>query len=70
MVLTVYEDRAFLKQALDAGVRGYLLKRSAAENLIQARAPSSPAASMSIRRSPTARSSTVRRGRAATATSR
>jgi DNA-binding NarL/FixJ family response regulator len=36
MVLTVYEDRAFLKQALDAGVRGYLLKRSAAENLIQA----------------------------------
>lgn len=36
MVLTLYEDRAFLKQALDAGVRGYLLKRSAAENLIQA----------------------------------
>jgi len=36
MVLTVYEDRAFLKQALDAGVRGYLLKRSAAESLIQA----------------------------------
>src|SRR5689334_1931162 len=36
MVLTLYEDRAFLKQALDAGVRGYLLKRSAAESLIQA----------------------------------
>ena len=36
LVLTVYEDRAFLKQALDAGVRGYLLKRSAAESLIQA----------------------------------
>jgi DNA-binding NarL/FixJ family response regulator len=36
MVLTVYEDRAFLRQALDSGVRGYLLKRSAAENLIQA----------------------------------
>jgi len=36
VVLTVYEDRAFLKQALDAGVRGYLLKRSAAESLIQA----------------------------------
>jgi len=35
-LLTVYEDRAFLKQALDAGVRGYLLKRSAAESLIQA----------------------------------
>jgi DNA-binding NarL/FixJ family response regulator len=36
VVLTVYEDRAFLKQALDAGVRGYLLKRSASESLIQA----------------------------------
>ena len=36
MVLTLHEDRAFLKQALDAGVRGFLLKRSAAENLIQA----------------------------------
>ncbi len=36
VVLTVYEDRAFLKQALDAGVRGYLLKRSAAESLVQA----------------------------------
>jgi DNA-binding NarL/FixJ family response regulator len=36
MVLTLHEDRAFLKQALDAGVRGYLLKRSAAENLIEA----------------------------------
>lgn len=36
MVLTLHEDRAFLKQALDAGVRGYLLKRSAAENLVQA----------------------------------
>jgi len=36
IVLTLHEDRAFLKQALDTGVRGYLLKRSAAENLIQA----------------------------------
>lgn len=36
MVLTLHEDKAFLKQALDAGVRGYLLKRSAAENLVQA----------------------------------
>jgi DNA-binding NarL/FixJ family response regulator len=36
MVLTLHEDRAFLKQALDAGVRGYLLKRSAAENFVQA----------------------------------
>jgi DNA-binding NarL/FixJ family response regulator len=36
VMLTLHEERAFLKQALDAGVRGYLLKRSAAENLIQA----------------------------------
>ena len=36
MVLTLHEDRAFLKQSLDAGVRGYVLKRSAAENLVQA----------------------------------
>ena len=36
MVLTLHEDRAFLKQALAAGIRGYLLKRSAAENLIAA----------------------------------
>jgi DNA-binding NarL/FixJ family response regulator len=36
MVLTLHEDRAYLKQALEAGVRGYVLKRSAAENLIHA----------------------------------
>jgi len=36
MVLTLHEDKAFLKQALEAGVQGYLLKRSAAENLIEA----------------------------------
>jgi DNA-binding NarL/FixJ family response regulator len=36
MVLTLHEDRAYLKQALDSGVRGYILKRSAAENLVQA----------------------------------
>jgi DNA-binding NarL/FixJ family response regulator len=36
MVLTLHEDRAYLKQALAAGVRGYVLKRSAAENLIHA----------------------------------
>jgi len=36
LVLTLHEDRAFLKQALDAGIRGYVLKRSAAENLVQA----------------------------------
>jgi len=36
MMLTLHEDRAFLKQALDAGVCGYLLKRSAAGLLVQA----------------------------------
>jgi DNA-binding NarL/FixJ family response regulator len=36
LVLTLHEDRAYVKQALDAGVRGYILKRSAAENLVQA----------------------------------
>jgi DNA-binding NarL/FixJ family response regulator len=36
LVLTLHEDRAYLKQALNAGIRGYILKRSAAENLIQA----------------------------------
>ena len=33
LVLTLHEDRAYLKQALDAGIRGYVLKRTAAENL-------------------------------------
>ena len=36
VILTLYEDRAFVKQALAAGVRGYVHKRSAAENLIEA----------------------------------
>ena len=36
LVLTSYEDQAYAKQALDAGVRGYILKRSAAENLVSA----------------------------------
>src|SRR5436309_2945056 len=36
MVLTLHEDRAFLKQSIDAGVRGYVLKRSAAETPVQA----------------------------------
>jgi DNA-binding NarL/FixJ family response regulator len=34
LVLTLHEDRAYLKQALDAGARGYVVKRSAAENLV------------------------------------
>lgn len=36
LMLTLHEDRAYLKQALEAGVRGYVLKRSAVENLVQA----------------------------------
>jgi DNA-binding NarL/FixJ family response regulator len=36
LVLTVHEDRAYLRQALEAGVSGYLLKRSASEELIRA----------------------------------
>jgi len=36
LILTFYEDRAYARQALQAGVRGYVLKRSAAENLIPA----------------------------------
>jgi DNA-binding NarL/FixJ family response regulator len=36
IVLTLNEDRAYVKQALDAGVQGYVFKRSAAENLVQA----------------------------------
>ncbi len=36
LILTVYEDRSFLMQALSASANGYVLKRSASENLIQA----------------------------------
>jgi len=36
LILTLYEERSFLKQAMAAGVRGYMLKRSAAENLVHA----------------------------------
>ena len=36
IMLTLHEDRAYLKQALDVGAGGYVLKRSAAENLVQA----------------------------------
>jgi DNA-binding NarL/FixJ family response regulator len=36
LVLTLHEDLAFVRQAVQAGVRGYVLKRSAAECLIQA----------------------------------
>jgi DNA-binding NarL/FixJ family response regulator len=36
LVLTLHEDRGFVRQAFDAGARGYVLKRSAAEFLVQA----------------------------------
>ncbi len=36
LALTLHEERAYLKQALDVGIRGYVLKRSAAETLVQA----------------------------------
>jgi DNA-binding NarL/FixJ family response regulator len=36
MALTVHEDQAYLQQMLAAGARGYLLKRSAAEELVRA----------------------------------
>ncbi len=36
LLLTLHEDRAYLRQALDAGTRGYVVKRSAAANLVSA----------------------------------
>jgi DNA-binding NarL/FixJ family response regulator len=36
LVLTLHEDRAYLRQALEAGVRGFVLKRGAAESLVAA----------------------------------
>lgn len=35
LVLTLHEDRAYLNQAIEAGARGYILKRSAVENLVR-----------------------------------
>lgn len=36
LILTQHEDRANLRQALDAGARGYVLKKSAASSLVNA----------------------------------
>jgi DNA-binding NarL/FixJ family response regulator len=36
LILTFHEDRAYVHQALQAGVRGYVLKRTAAETLLHA----------------------------------
>jgi DNA-binding NarL/FixJ family response regulator len=36
LALTVHEDRGYLRQLLELGVSGYMLKRSAAEDLVRA----------------------------------
>jgi DNA-binding NarL/FixJ family response regulator len=36
LVLTLHEDRGFVRQAFEAGARGYVLRRSAAEHLVKA----------------------------------
>jgi DNA-binding NarL/FixJ family response regulator len=36
LILTVHEDRGYVRQLMELGVSGYLLKRSAAEELIRA----------------------------------
>lgn len=36
IALTVHEDRAYVRPVLEAGARGYLLKRSAADELLRA----------------------------------
>ena len=36
LALTVHEDRGYLRQLLELGIAGYMLKRSAAEELIRA----------------------------------
>ncbi len=36
LALTVHEDRGYLRQLLEIGVSGYMLKRSAAEELVRA----------------------------------
>lgn len=36
LIMSVYEDRTYLNQAFEAGVSGYVLKRSAGEDLVQA----------------------------------
>ena len=36
LILSLHEDRAYLRQALDAGASGYVVKRSAASSLVSA----------------------------------
>ena len=66
LVLTVHEDAAYVQPLLKAGARGYLLKRSAAEDLLRAVHAVARAASTSTRPSPDTPWGTVprrRRGR-------
>ena len=52
LILSVHEDRAYLRQLLDLGVSGYVLKRSAQRNSLRPSEPSPRAGSIWIRRSP------------------
>ena len=36
LMLSLHEDRAYVKQAMEAGARGYVLKRAVTENLLSA----------------------------------
>ena len=45
VILTVHEDRAYLRKLMEVGASGYVLKRSVAENLIEQFTPSPRAAS-------------------------
>jgi DNA-binding NarL/FixJ family response regulator len=52
LALTFYEDRAYVRQLIENGARGYLVKRSAAGNLIPAIRAVLAGGSTSIRSSP------------------
>ena len=67
LVLTVHEDGAYLRQVLELGVSGYVLKRSATEELIRGIHAVASGGSISIRRSPAAQSGAPRRIRPARA---
>ena len=62
LVLTLHEDRAFVRQAFEAGARGYVLKRSAAECLVQAIRAVVVGGTMSIRQLPVECSMLLQRG--------
>src|SRR5260370_18085048 len=43
LALTAHEDRGYLRQLLEAGASGYVLKRSPAQELVSASPPSASA---------------------------